>query len=117
MQLEDLMNLVLGALEEMKAVDVQTLDVRGRSSFTDVMVVASGTSNRHVKAVADNVVRRAKEQGIKPLGIEGEQGAEWILVDLGDVVVHVMQPQIRSFYNIEKLWATGADDTSAESGR
>lgn len=107
MQAKQLENLVMDALNEMKAVDVRTLDVHDRSSFTDLMVIASGTSNRHVRSLADNVVKRAKEQGVTPLGMEGEREGEWILVDLGDVVVHVMQPQVRDFYNLEKLWAPG----------
>lgn len=105
MQAEELKQLVLESLEELKAQDIRVLDVHAVSSFTDRMVVASGTSNRHVKSLADNVVQRAKEQGVQPLGVEGEQTAEWILVDLGDVVVHVMQPKIRDFYNLEKLWS------------
>lgn len=105
MQVDQLKQLVIEALEELKAKDVRTLDVHELSSFTDRMVVASGTSSRHVAALADNVVRRAKENGVRPLGTEGERAAEWILVDLGDVVVHVMQPEIRDFYNLEKLWS------------
>jgi len=104
MQIEELKDLVIAALEEIKAVDVKVLDVEGKASFTDRMIIASGTSSRHVKSVADNVVMRAKEKGVELLGMEGETTGEWILVDLGDVVVHVMQPEIRDFYNLEKLW-------------
>lgn len=114
MDSRELEQLVIDALEEMKAVDVRVLDVHEQSSFTDTMVIASGTSSRHAQSVADNVVRRAKEGGNPPLGVEGEREGEWILVDLGDVVVHVMQPSVRDFYNLEKLWSTGAQ---AESGR
>lgn len=111
MQAKQLEQLVIDALNELKAVDVRVLDVHDRTSFTDLMVVASGTSNRHVRSLADNVVKRAKEQGVTPLGTEGEREGEWILVDLGDVVVHVMQPQVRDFYNLEKLWSTGQPES------
>jgi len=105
MQATELKALVLDALDQLKAVDVVVLDVAQHSGFTDFMVVATGTSNRQVKALADNLVRRCREHGVRPLGVEGEQAAEWVLVDLGDVVVHIMQPQIRAFYNLEKLWS------------
>ncbi len=99
---EQLCELVIDALEDIKGRDIRTLDVRGKSSITDIMVIASGTSDRQVKALADNVVRQAKENGVRPVGVEG--GSDWVLVDLGDVVVHVMRPEIRDFYNLEKLW-------------
>lgn len=102
--------IVVGALEGLKARDVHVIDVRGKTSVTDVMVIASGTSNRHVKALADHVVDEAKKHGVRPLGVEGEDVAEWILVDLGDVVVHVMLPRVRDFYNLEKLWAVPAGE-------
>lgn len=112
MHIDELTKLVVDALDEMKAVDVRVLDVRGRSSFTDIMVIASGTSSRHVKSLADNVILKARQSGVALLGAEGERTAEWVLVDLGEVVVHVMQPQIRDFYNLEKLWSTGDRDTA-----
>ncbi len=112
MQPKQLEILAIEALNELKAVDVRVLDVHDRSSFTDVMIVASGTSNRHVRSLADNVGKRAKEQGVRLLGMEGEREGEWILVDLGDVVVHVMQPQVRDFYNLEKLWSTGQPESN-----
>ncbi|CUR44670.1 ribosome silencing factor [Alloalcanivorax xenomutans] len=99
-----LLDLVLDALEELKARNVTHLDVRELTSVADDMVIASGTSNRHVKALADNVVERAKQAGYRPLGTEGEKGAEWILVDLGDVIVHLMLPATREFYDLERLW-------------
>lgn len=96
------------ALDDLKALEPVVLDVRSLSSVMDWMVVASGTSSRHVKSLADNVLMKAKEQGIRPLGIEGERVGEWVLVDFGDVVVHVMQPAIRSFYDLERLWSVQA---------
>jgi ribosome-associated protein len=104
MNTEQLRDLVVDALEDIKAIDIRVLDVRGKSSVTDIMVVASGNTARQVKALSDNVVMKAKQAGVKPLGVEGEQQGEWALVDLGDVVVHIMQPSIRDFYNLEKLW-------------
>ena len=105
-----LLEMVIAALEELKGVDIRVLDVRGLTTITDRMVIASGTSTRHVKALADNVVRKAKAAGHAPLGVEGEQAAEWVLVDLGDVVLHVMLPAIREFYGLEKLWSVGSSD-------
>lgn len=116
MQAEQLTEIVLRALEDLKAVDVRVLDVRGKTSITDIMVIASGTSDRHVKALAENVIEQAKAHGCKPLGSEGEGTAEWVLVDLVDVVVHIMRPDIRAFYNLEKLWAVDAAEP-AKAGR
>lgn len=107
MQTEELRDLVLKTLEEMKALDVRVLDVRGRTSITDIMIIASGTSTRHVKAVAETVAFKAKEAGEPPLGTEGVNDGEWALVDLNGVVVHVMQPKVRDFYQLERLWDTG----------
>jgi len=98
-------DLVVDALEDLKAVDPKILDVRGISSVMDYLVIASGNSSRHVKSLADNVVIKAKEAGWPPIGVEGENAADWVLVDLGDVVVHVMQPAARSFYDLERLWS------------
>ena len=105
--IEKLLEVVHGAVEELKARDVVEIDVRGKSSVTDFMVVASGTSSRHVKSIADEVVRFAKKLDVQPLGVEGETEAEWVLVDLGDVVVHVMLPRVREFYALERLWTVG----------
>ena len=99
-----LQDVVLDALADMKAVDVKALDVRGLTDITDTMVVASGTSDRHVKSIADRFVQRCKEAGFRPFGIEGERDGDWVLVDLHDVVLHVMLPRIREFYALEKLW-------------
>jgi ribosome silencing factor RsfS/YbeB/iojap len=103
-----LRDIVLGALAELKAVDVRALDVRGITDITDIMVVASGTSDRHVKSIADRVVQRCKEAGYRPYGLEGERDGEWVLLDLQDVVLHVMLPRVREFYALEKLWESGA---------
>ncbi len=101
---EQLLRWVLDALEDMKAREVAVLDVRGKTSVTDYMVVASGTSERHVHALADHVVEEMAARRIKPLGVEGEHSRDWVLVDLGDVIVHVMLPETRDFYQLEKLW-------------
>jgi ribosome-associated protein len=100
---------VLSALDELKAKDVREIDVRGKTSITDLLLIASGTSTRHVKSIADEVVKFAKRAGVLPLGVEGEREAEWVLVDLGDIVVHVMLPRIREFYGLERLWTVGDD--------
>ena len=104
MTTEEIRALVRKALEDLKAEDIVELDVTNKTSITDFVIVATGTSSRHVKSIATNVVTDAKHAGYQPLGIEGEKDAEWVLVDLGDVIVHVMQRQIRDFYDIESLW-------------
>jgi ribosome-associated protein len=101
---ERLRDLVTSALEELKGFDLRVLDVRSLTTVTDFMVVASGNSNRHVKALARNVVEQAKAEGNPPLGVEGDRDGEWVLIDLYDVVVHVMLPRVRDFYQIEQLW-------------
>jgi ribosome-associated protein len=100
-----LLKIVLEAIDAMKGLDVMVIDVRAMTTITDRMVIASGTSIRHVKAIADNVELVARREGFQVLGVEGAQAAEWVLIDLGDVVVHVMLPAIRKFYALEKLWA------------
>jgi ribosome-associated protein len=99
-----LLDIVLDALDELKAKNVTQLDVRELTSIADNMVIASGTSTRHVKALADNVAEKAKHNGFRPVGMEGADSAEWILVDLGDVIVHVMQQATREYYDLERLW-------------
>jgi ribosome-associated protein len=106
MQSNRLRQLAVDALEDLKAVDILELDVRKISNFTDYMIIASGRSARQVAALAENVVVQAKQAAEPPLGVEGMRAGEWVLVDLGDVVVHVMQPEVREFYQLEKLWST-----------
>ena len=103
--LESLRRRVLAAMEDLKAKDVRELDVHGKTSVCDLIIVASGTSSRHVKSIADEVVRQLKGLGAPPLGVEGEREGEWVLVDLGDIVVHVMLPRVREFYGLERLWS------------
>jgi len=105
-----LLNLVTDAIDDMKGVDMTVIDVRKMTSITDHMVIVSGTSSRHVKAIADNIEIMVKQGGYTPLGVEGKQTAEWVLIDLGDVVVHVMMPSTREFYALEKLWAVVGDN-------
>ncbi len=95
---------VIDALADMKALDVRFLDVRGLTDIADFMVIASGTSDRHVRSVAQRVVERAKESGFRPHGIEGQQDGDWVLIDLNEMIVHVMLPRVREFYGLEKLW-------------
>jgi len=110
---ENLRDVALAALDEIKAIDVRVLDVRPLTDITDFMIIASGRSNRQVRALADEVVAEATLRGVRPLGVEGFDQGIWVLVDLGDVVVHVMQPASRDFYQLERLW----DDTAVGSGR
>ena len=117
MNSEQLSELVVDALEEVKGQDIVRLDVRHLTTVTDYMVVASGTSNRHVKALAEAVAEKSKAAGHRPIGIEGEEGSEWVLLDLGDTLVHVMLPRVREFYNLEKLWSLSpASDRTATDG-
>lgn len=104
MNSQDIAHLVADALDDLKAKDIVTLDVHDIAGFTDYMVIASGTSNRHVKSLADRAQEKARDAGIKPIGVEGEQLGEWVLVDFGDVVLHVMLPETRKFYDLERLW-------------
>ena len=101
-----LRDLVIDAMEDLKAQNIRVLDVSTISDVTDMMIIASGTSNRQVAAIAGHIVEKAKERGQKPIGSEGEECSEWVLVDLGDVIAHVMQPTAREFYQLEKLWET-----------
>ena len=109
-----LLQLVIDALEEVKAQNITPLDVREITSVADTMVIASGTSNRQVKALADNVVEKAKDAGRQPMGVEGKESGEWVLVDLADVVVHIMQPATREFYDLERLWQSAESRRAAQ---
>jgi ribosome-associated protein len=108
-----LQDIVTAALEDMKAVNVKVLDVRGLTDIADTMIIASGNSDRHVKSIADRVLEKAKESGFRPLGKEGERDGEWVLVDLQDIIVHVMLPRVREFYGLERLWDNGTETPSA----
>jgi ribosome-associated protein len=99
-----LVKTVIAALDDMKAVNVKVMDVRKVTDVADCMVIASGNSDRHVRSIADNVVQKAKASGFRPMGTEGERDGEWVLVDLNDVIVHVMLPRVREFYGLEGLW-------------
>ena len=99
-----LVKTVVAALDDMKAVNVKVMDVRKVTDVADCMVIASGNSDRHVRSIADKVVEKAKAGGFRPMGVEGERDGEWVLVDLNDVIVHVMLPRVREFYGLEGLW-------------
>jgi ribosome-associated protein len=103
-----LLQAVTAALEDLKAVNIKVLDVRGLTDIADSLIIASGTSDRHVRSLAERVIERAKAIGVRPLGTEGEREGEWVLVDLQDVVVHVMLPRVREFYGLERLWDAGS---------
>src|SRR4030088_3118645 len=102
-----LQDLVTAALDDMKAVNVKVLDVRGLTDIADFLIIASGNSDRHVRSIAERVVERCKQAGFRPLGKEGARDGEWVLVDLQDIVVHVMLPRVREFYGLERLWDSG----------
>jgi ribosome-associated protein len=103
-----LVQVVEGALDEMKAVSVRVLDVHKLTDIADTMIIASGTSDRHVRSLADRVIEHAKKAGFRPMGVEGERDGEWVLVDLQDVIVHIMLPRVREFYRLESLWDVSA---------
>lgn len=102
---EKIVELIREALEDLKVIDLQVLDVDHLTTITDHMIIASGRSNRHVKSMADEVQRKAKEHGVQVIGAEGETEGEWVLIDLAYVVVHLMLPRVRDFYKLEKLWS------------
>ncbi len=101
---DETLNLILSRLEDMKAEETVTIDLRGKSAFSDYMVVTTGRSNRHVGAVAENVAKGLKETGLKSVHVEGLPNCDWVLIDSGDVIVHVFRPEVREFYNLERLW-------------
>ncbi len=111
----DLTRIVMSALEDMKAVNPTVLDVRGLTDIADTLIVASGNSDRHVRSIADRVIEYSKKAGYRPMGVEGERDGEWVLVDLQDVIVHVMLPRVREFYRLEDLWDVSA--AARESAR
>lgn len=117
MDLRKLQKLAVDALEDVKAKDIDVINTTKLTSLFDRIIVASGDSNRHVRALARSVHDQVKEVGGHIIGIEGEDGGEWVLVDLGDIVVHVMQPAVRAYYNIEELWAGAAPRTKEKSKR
>jgi len=110
-------NRVETSLDEIKARDMVMLDVHEVSSMTDFMIICSGTSDRHVKSIANRVMMDAKEVGIEIIGVEGQEGGQWVLIDLGDVVCHVMRAETREFYQLEKLWEMGAEAVEAARGQ
>ena len=119
MQVEQLRDLVVSTLEDMKAFDIVTLDVHGKTAITDYFVIASGSSDRHVKSSAESIAFQAKQAGQAPIGTEGLQEGEWALIDLNGVVVHIMQPRVRDFYQLERLWdldPSAAERVSKERG-
>jgi ribosome-associated protein len=99
-----LKSVILAALDDMKALEVKILDVRGLTDIADTMVIASGTSDRHVRSVAQRVIEKTKEAGFRPHGVEGQQDGGWVLIDLHEMIVHIMLPRVREFYGLEKLW-------------
>ena len=117
MNSEQLSDLIVAALDDVKGQNIVKLDVRKMTSVTDYMIVASGTSSRHVQALIEDVTEKTKDAGHRPIGVEGEEGGEWVLLDLADVLVHVMLPKVREFYNLEKLWsfASASDHAATES--
>lgn len=116
MQTKELLKIVEDVLDERKGLDITVLDVIGKTSITDYMVVVTATSERHAKSLADYVLVEVKEQGFKPLGVEGQQGSDWVLLDLGDVILHVMTAKAREFYQLEKLWSVDRVDESEVLG-
>ncbi|MGR8932222.1 MAG: ribosome silencing factor [Gammaproteobacteria bacterium] len=112
MQVEELLKLVENELDERKAHQIKTLDVRGKTSITDYMVIATATSSRHAQSLCEYVVEKVKENGMQPLGVEGQPGSDWVLLDLGDVVVHVMTGHAREFYQLEKLWSVSGENAA-----
>ena len=102
---EEILRLVLASLDDMKAEDTVTIDLTGKSTIADAMVVTSGRSNRHVGSVADRVLEDLAKAGVPGLRVEGKRHCDWVLIDAGDVIVHVFRPEVRAFYNLEKMWA------------
>jgi ribosome-associated protein len=116
MQHNELLTVVQKILDDKKALDIKTIDVQGKTSVTDFMVIATGTSDRHLKSLSGYVVDAIKEIGVTPLGIEGDDGSSWVLVDLGDIILHLMTGQTREFYQLEKLWEPDFDIEAEQAG-
>ena len=114
-RIRPLVQVVEGALDEMKAVNVRVLDVQKLTDIADTMIIASGNSDRHVRSIADRIVEHAKKAGFRPMGVEGERDGEWVLVDLQDIIVHIMLPRVREFYRLESLWDVSAARREAVS--
>jgi len=110
---EETLKIVLDRLDEMKAEDTITIDLRGKSSIADYMIVTTGRANRHVGAIAENVVKELGEAGMKGVHVEGLPNCDWVLIDTGDVIVHVFRPEVRTFYSLEKMWAPVRSATKA----
>ncbi len=115
MQAKKIQQLIQRALTDAKGQNIRVLDVRKIAGFTDYMVIASGTSNRHVATLAEKVVDKLRGRGLRPIGVEGKEFGDWVLIDFGDVVTHVMRPQTRDFYNLEKLWGEVPLDVPVKS--
>jgi len=105
--------MILSRLDDMKAEDTVTIDLRGKSAFSDYMVIATGRANRHVGAIAENVAKGLKESGIASPHVEGLPNCDWVLIDSGDVIVHIFRPEVREFYNLERLWTQGPTAATA----
>lgn len=112
---EQVSSLVISTLENFKAENINIIDVRGQSPLTDAFVIACGRSTRHVKSMAEHLIVTAKQAGFQPIGVEGEKQGDWVLVDLNDVVVHLMLPKVRAFYNLEKLWSVSEEHRASAS--
>lgn len=115
MNTKELIDITLKALDDVKAIDVVVFEVSKLTSISDYMIIASGKSKRQVAALADKVIEEAKKNGVKPLGIEGKTEGEWVLVDLGDIIVHIMYPETREYYQLEKLWSSADDRKAAQA--
>jgi len=115
MNTEEMTSLAVSALEELKGIDIVVLDIADKSSIADNMLVATGSSQRHVSSLGSEVRKQFKDAGLPPLGVEGDNRSDWVLVDLGDVIVHVMTPEMRDFYALEKLWSLGPDQADQDS--
>ncbi len=115
MQAKEVLSATIEALENLKAFNIETFEVGELTSITDYMIIASGRSNRQVNAIAENVVTEMKQLGLQPVGVEGQSSGDWVLVDLGDVIVHVMHPETRDYYQLEKLWGAESIETSTET--